>query len=138
MFFVIINWVHRKKVEKEKEISNKLTCTCSEENDYVGFESETLIFHYDKDWKKIESVDFEIAYEVSDENIEDFDHYKEELDDICTSQKADKCNVTTDDNKISLNATSKPEDFGFVAATEKDVIMKQLLEDVDADSCTCK
>lgn len=119
---------------------NKFSCTCSVENEYVGKESETVTFYYDKDWKKIESVDFEIGYEVSDENMADFESYVEELEDICETQKIEKCDVTVNVNKIYLNATSTPDTFGFPEEISKDELEKNLFEDAgdDVNGCVCK
>ena len=48
---------------------NKLTCTNTEEQDGFGKSTEKIVFNYDKDGKKIESLDMEMSIELESDEI---------------------------------------------------------------------
>lgn len=112
---------------------NKLTCTMSEEQEGMGKTEAEVVFNYDSDGKKIESIDMEMSMELeSDEMV---DMYKGFFDEMCEDEDApSNCKVKTSGNKITLTASGEASDMDYEAETSKEDL-KAELED---DGYTCK
>ncbi|MBO5375662.1 MAG: hypothetical protein J6A52_02295 [Bacilli bacterium] len=112
---------------------NKLTCTNTEEQDGFGKSTEKIVFNYDKDGKKIESLDMEMSIELeSDEMI---DMYKGFLDQMCEDEDAPSdCKVKTSGKKLTLTASGKAEDMDYEEGTS----MEEVREELEEEGYTCK
>ena len=114
----------------------KLTCTMEEEADGMGTTKMEMVFHFDKEGKKVESLDMEMAIEydkdIKDETKEFYEGFFEET---CEDEEAPKdCKVTAKDDSISLKASGTPEELDYDAEGDYD----EIKEEMEDDGYTCK
>ena len=113
---------------------NKFTCTC-EEADEAGREFGNYVFHYDEDWKKIKSIDYEFGYEIYDDEEYDIDEFSEKLERKCERDDAPSdCKVKTSGDKTTLYASGDPDEFGI----DENMTKEEIRDEFDSDECSCK
>ena len=112
---------------------NKLTCTAVEEEEGFGSSDTKIVFHYDSDWKKIESIDMEMSVDLeSDEMLE---MYKGFFDEMCEMDEAPKdCEVKTKGNNITLKSSGSAEEMDY----EKETSKEEVIENLEEEGYTCK
>lgn len=114
---------------------NKFTCTCEDVDEDEGKEFETYVFHYDKDWKKIEKIDYEKGYEIYDDEEYDIDEFSEKLERMCDEDDAPSdCKVKTRGNKTTLYASASPDIFGI----DENMTKEEIRGEINSYECSCK
>ena len=115
---------------------NKLNCSCVDKDEERGERYAEYVFHYDEEWKTIESIDYEYGYRLSDSEAKNIDDYEEELKESCDDDDAPSdCKVTVSGNDAYLTATADADTFGIDKDTSKDDMIEEIESD---DECSCK
>ena len=114
---------------------NKFTCECETVDEDEGKTIRNYVFHYDKEWKKVESIDYELGYEVYNGADVDIDELEKELEEMCEEDDAPSdCKVKTNGNKTTLFASASPDDFGL----DEDMTKDEIRDELNFSKCSCK
>lgn len=114
---------------------NKLTCSCVDKDEERGERYAEYVIHYDEEWKKIESIDYEYGYRLTDSEAKNIDEYEDDLKESCNEDDAPKdCKVNLSGNNVYLTATADADTFGIDSEISKDEMIEEIEED---DECSC-